>query len=61
MTVSIEIGSLGRNVRGAHIGGLGGELATNGRYVGEPSLASALVEPELQRKLGNGQQRELLG
>jgi hypothetical protein len=61
MTVSIEIGSLALETRGSDIDGLGGELAANGRNVGEPSLASALVEPELQRKLGNGQQRELLG
>jgi hypothetical protein len=43
------------------IGGLGGELATNGRDVGEAAFAGSLVEPELDGLLGDRQQRELLG
>ena len=42
-------------------GGLGGELAADGRNVGEPALASALIEPELEGQLGDRQQCELLG
>jgi hypothetical protein len=43
------------------IGALGGELAADGRDVGEPALASALIEPELEGQLGDRQQSELLG
>ena len=47
--VVVECGTVGRAAGGAKIGGPGGKLATNCRNVGEPTLASALVEPELQR------------
>ncbi len=43
------------------IGGLCGQLAANGRNVGEPALAGALIEAELQWQLGDCQQGELLG
>jgi hypothetical protein len=43
------------------VGGLAGELAADGRDVGEPALASALIEPELDGQFGDCQQRELLG
>jgi hypothetical protein len=49
------------NVAGGGVGGLGGQLAANGRDVSEPSLAGALVEPELDGQLGDCQQGELLG
>ena len=42
-------------------GGLRGELAADGRDVGETALASALIEPELKRQFGDRQQGELLG
>ena len=42
-------------------GGLGGELAADGGDVGETAFAGSLVEPELNRLLRDGQQRELLG
>ena len=54
MLIAVERG-------GSKIGGLFGQLAANGRNMGEPALASALVEPELEWQLGDGQQRELLG
>jgi hypothetical protein len=47
--------------RGRDIGGLGGELAANCRNVSEPAFASALIETELERQLGDCQQCELLG
>ncbi len=43
------------------IGGLCGQLAANGRNVGESALAGALIEAELQWQLGDCQQGELLG
>ena len=45
----------------ANRGGLRGELAADGRDVGQPALAGALIEPELQRQFGDRQQGELLG
>ena len=42
-------------------GGFGGELAADSRDVGEPALASALIEPELEGQFGDRQQCELLG
>jgi hypothetical protein len=45
--------------RGA--GRFGGELAANGRDVGEPALAGSLVEPKLDGQVGDCQQGELLG
>ena len=42
-------------------GRFGGELAADGRNMGEPSLAGSLVEPELDGQVGDCQQRELLG
>ena len=41
--------------------GLGGELAADRRNVGEPALAGAPIEPELDGQLGVCQQAELLG
>ena len=53
----------GRRSRSAcgDIGGLGGQLAANGRNVGEAAFAGALIEAELERQLGDCQQGELLG
>jgi hypothetical protein len=48
-------------VAASNIGGLGGQLAANGRNVSEPAFAGALIETELQRQLGYCQQGELLG
>ena len=56
MVVAIEFG--GADGWG---GGLGGQLAADGRDVGEAAHACALVEPELDGQLGNCQQCELLG
>ncbi len=61
MVIAVERLARCRSGGGSQIGGLGGKLAANGRNVGEPTLASALVEAELQWQLGDGQQRELLG
>ena len=61
VTATVEVGVDCRCRWRAQIGGLGGELAADGRNMGEPALASALVEPELKGKLGNRQQAELLG
>jgi hypothetical protein len=33
-----------------------GEEAADGRDVGEPTLASASIEPELHRQVGRGEQ-----
>jgi hypothetical protein len=41
--------------------GLGGQLAANGRNMGEPAFASSLIETELNRQIGHCQQGELLG
>ena len=46
---------------GGDAGGLCGELAADGRNVGEPTFAGALIEAELDGQLGDCQQRELLG
>ena len=56
MMVIVEAG--GRRGNG---GGLGGELAADRRNVGEPALAGAPIEPELDGQLGVCQQAELLG
>ncbi len=61
MVLTVERRMVGGGVGGTWTAGLGGELAADGRNVGEPALASALIEPELQRQLGHVQQRELLG
>ena len=61
VTVIVEGRALGGGVGGTGSGGLGGQLAADGRNVGEPTLASALIEPELERQLGDRQQCELLG
>ena len=61
MVIAVERVALCGSGGGSKIGGLGGQLAANGRNMSEPTLASALVEPELQWKLGDRQQRELLG
>jgi hypothetical protein len=61
VTVTVEAGVGWRSGLRALIGGLGGELAAYGGDVGEASLASALVEPELKGELGHRQQAELLG
>jgi len=57
--VAVVVVEIGRAI--ALTGGLGGELAANGRDVGETAFAGSLVEPELNRLLRDGQQRELLG
>jgi len=49
------------DVVGWGVGGFGGELAANGRDVGEAALAGALIEPELHGQLGHWKQGELLG
>ena len=41
-------------------GRLGGELAADGRNVGESALAGSLVEPKLDGQVGDCQQGELL-
>ena len=61
MVIAVERFALCGGRGGLKIGAFGGQLAANGRNVGEPTLASALVESELQWQLGDGQQRELLG
>ncbi len=61
MLLIVEPCAVGGGLAGWQVVGLGGELAADGRNVGEPALASALVEPELQRQFGDRQQRELLG
>ncbi len=58
--VTIDVGGSGRGSSRA-IGGLGSQLEADGRNVGEPALASALIEPELDGQLGDSQQGELLG
>jgi hypothetical protein len=42
-------------------GGIGCELAADGRNVGEPACASALVEPKLKGQFGDCKQAELFG
>ena len=42
-------------------GGIGGQLAANGRNVSETALAGSLIESELDRQVGDCQQAELLG
>ena len=61
MVIAVERVALYGGGGGSKIGGLGGQLATDGRNMSKPTLASALVEPELQRQLGDRQQCELLG
>jgi hypothetical protein len=54
MTVVVARGDRG-------VGRFGGELAADGRDVGESALASSLVEPKLDGQVGDCQQGELLG
>lgn len=42
-------------------GGITGQLAADGRNVGEPAFASTSIESELDRQFGVCQQPELLG
>ena len=57
--MAVVVVEIARTVDGT--GGLGGELAADGRDVGEAPFAGSLIEPELNRLLREGQQRELLG
>ena len=56
MVVAVEVGRGDR-----WVGGLGGQLAADGRDMGEAAHPCALVEPELDGQLGDCQQCELLG
>ena len=60
MTIG-ELGGVGRSGRLGGVGGLGCQLAANGRNMCETAFAGSLIESELQRQLGDCQQRELLG
>lgn len=42
-------------------GGLGSQLAADGRNVGETTCASALIEPKLDGQFGDCKQAELFG